>query len=171
MRGACSASPWACLLPRPMAPFIVQRRNCKRAAPTPFASRGPDPTERSGSARTGRSPVRRHPLPSLLARSPGGAGSYRRDPVLLSLLGRSIDVNERRAMPQPGDIVAERLTGNRAMVIRVLSPEEVTCRFGDGRFEARFTFELDRAPSQFGSLLSFVMSSFLSPSGPGGLGH
>src|SRR6266704_2808405 len=33
MRGVCSASPWACLLPRTMAPFIVQRRNCKRAAP------------------------------------------------------------------------------------------------------------------------------------------
>ena len=65
-------------------------------------------------------------------------------------------------MPQPGDIVAERLTGNRAMVIRVLSPEEVTCRFGDGRFEERFTFELEQALSPLASLVSFVMSSFLS---------
>ena len=46
-------------------------------------------------------------------------------------------------MPQCGEIVVERLTGNRAMVIRVLSPEEVTCRFGDGRLEDRFTFELE----------------------------
>src|SRR5207247_9998122 len=115
--------------------------------------------------------VGRHSISICLDRSPGGAGSYRRDTGLLSLLGRSIDVNERRAMPQPGDIVAERLTGNRAMVIRVLSPEEVTCRFGDGRFEERFTFELEQALSPLASLVSFVMSSFLSPSGPGGLGH
>src|SRR5207245_9095050 len=122
----------------------VPRANRTRSAPPPSASRAPDPTELSCSPRTARSPVRSHPLPSLLARSPGGAGSYRRDPVLLSLLGRSIDVNERRAMPQPGDIVAERLTGNRAMVIRVLSPEEVTCRFGDARFEDRSPSNLSR---------------------------
>ena len=42
-------------------------------------------------------------------------------------------------MPQCGEIVVERLTGNRAMVIRVLSPEEVTCRFGDGRLEDRLS--------------------------------
>src|SRR5439155_26709149 len=65
-------------------------------------------------------------------------------------------------MPQPGDIVVERLTGNRAIVIRVVSPEEMICRFRDGRFEERFTFELERPPSQFGSLLSFFVSSFLS---------
>ncbi len=65
-------------------------------------------------------------------------------------------------MPQPGDIVIERLTGNRAIVIRVVSPEEMICRFRDGRFEERFTFELERPPSQFGSLLSFFVSSFLS---------
>ena len=46
-------------------------------------------------------------------------------------------------MPQCGEIVVERLTGNRAMVIRLLSPEEVTCRFGDGRLEDRFSFELE----------------------------
>src|SRR5207245_10344352 len=49
------------------------------------------------------------------------------------------------SMPQPGDIVVERLTGNRAIVIRVVSPEEMICRFRDGRFEERFTVELERA--------------------------
>src|SRR5256886_16133827 len=47
------------------------------------------------------------------------------------------------SMPQRGEIMVERLTGNRAMVIGVLSPEEVTCRFADGRLEDRFTFELE----------------------------
>ena len=65
-------------------------------------------------------------------------------------------------MPQPGDIVIERLTGDRAIVIRVVSPEEVICRFRDGRFEERFTFELERPPSPFGSLVSFLVSAFLS---------
>ncbi len=46
-------------------------------------------------------------------------------------------------MPQRGEIVVERLTGNRAMVIEVVSPEEITCRFADGRLEDRFTFEVD----------------------------
>ena len=46
-------------------------------------------------------------------------------------------------MPQRGEIVVERLTGNRAMVIDVVSPEEITCRFADGRLEDRFTFEVE----------------------------
>src|SRR5947208_414475 len=65
-------------------------------------------------------------------------------------------------MPQPGDIVIERLTGNRAIVIRVVSPEEMICRLRDGRFEERFTFELEPPPSPLASLLSFFVSSFLS---------
>ena len=65
-------------------------------------------------------------------------------------------------MPQPGDIVIERLTGNRAILIRVVSPEEMICRFGDGRFEERCTFELEPPPSPLASLLSFFVSSFLS---------
>ena len=65
-------------------------------------------------------------------------------------------------MPQPGDIVIERLTGDRAIVIRVVSSEEMICRFGDGRFEERFTFELEPPPSPLASLLSFFVSSFLS---------
>jgi len=63
-------------------------------------------------------------------------------------------------MPQPGDIVVERLTGNRAIVIRVVSPEEMVCRFADGRLDERFTFELDPLP--FASLVSFFLASFLS---------
>ena len=63
-------------------------------------------------------------------------------------------------MPQPGDIVVERLTGNRAIVIRVVSPEEIICRFSDGRLEERFTFELDLLP--LASLVSFFLASFLS---------
>ncbi len=65
-------------------------------------------------------------------------------------------------MPQRGEIVVERLTGNRAMVIRVLSPEEVTCRFGDGRLEDRFTFEVEPLLSPFGSLVWFFLSGFVS---------
>ncbi len=63
-------------------------------------------------------------------------------------------------MPQPGDIVVERLTGTRAIVIRVVSPEEMICRFGDGRLEERFTFELDPLP--LASLVSFFLASFWS---------
>ena len=63
-------------------------------------------------------------------------------------------------MPEPGDIVVERLTGNRAIVIRAVSPEEMICRFPDGRLEERFTFELDLLP--LASLVAFFLASFLS---------
>src|SRR5205809_1954274 len=77
------------------------------------------------------------------------------------------------SMPQRGEIMVERLTGNRAMVIGVLSPEEVTCRFGDGRLEDRFTFELEpllslrdpRGGGRFvplGSLVWLFFSGFVS---------
>jgi hypothetical protein len=65
-------------------------------------------------------------------------------------------------MPQRGDIVVERLTGKRAIVIKVVSPDEVTCRFGDGRLEERFTFELEPPLSPFGSLVSFFINAFFS---------
>ncbi len=64
-------------------------------------------------------------------------------------------------MPQRGDIVVERVTGKRAIVIKVVGPEEVLCRFGDGRLEERFTFELEPPLSPFGLLLAFVGSSLL----------
>jgi hypothetical protein len=69
-------------------------------------------------------------------------------------------------MPQRGDIVVERLTGRRAVVIRVVGSEEVTCRFGDGRLEDRYTFELESAVPLLQSLLSLVLSLFVSPARP-----
>ena len=65
-------------------------------------------------------------------------------------------------MLQRGEIVMERLTGKRAIVIKAVSPEEVTCRFGDGRLEERFTFELEPPLSPLGSLVSFFFASVLS---------
>jgi hypothetical protein len=62
-------------------------------------------------------------------------------------------------MPKRGDIVFERLTGKRAIVIRT-EGEEVTCRFADGRLDDRFVFELDAAMPLVESLLSFVLSLF-----------
>lgn len=65
-------------------------------------------------------------------------------------------------MPQRGDTVVERLTGKRAIVIRVTSAEEVTCRFVDGRLSDRFTFEREPPLSPLGSLLVFFLSGFLN---------
>src|SRR3989454_11651322 len=65
-------------------------------------------------------------------------------------------------MPQCGEIVIERLTGNRAMVIHVLSPGEIPCRFADGRLEDRFTFEVEPLLSPFGAVVWFVLSGFVS---------
>ncbi len=61
---------------------------------------------------------------------------------------------------QRGDIAVERLTGRRTMVIQVTGPEEVTCRFGDGRLEDRFVFELSPAPPTW---VDTVLSLFTSP--------
>jgi hypothetical protein len=65
-------------------------------------------------------------------------------------------------MPQRGEIVVERLTGNRAMVIQVVSPEEISCRFADGRLEERFTFEVEPLMSPFGSLVWFFLSGLVN---------
>jgi hypothetical protein len=62
-------------------------------------------------------------------------------------------------MPQPGDIVVERLTGRRAMVIQA-TDRELTCRFADGRLEDRFVFEVEPPPSLLMSLLSLVLAPF-----------
>jgi len=68
---------------------------------------------------------------------------------------------EATAMPERGEMVVERLTGNRAIVIRVEGQEEVTCRFCDGRLEYRYTFELEPRPTPpIGSLISFILSPF-----------
>ena len=60
-------------------------------------------------------------------------------------------------MPKRGDIVIERLTGKRAIVIRI-EGEEITCRFADGRLDDRFEFELDPTIPLVESILSFVIS-------------
>jgi hypothetical protein len=65
-------------------------------------------------------------------------------------------------MLQRGDIVIERLTGNRAIVIRTSNTEEITCRFTDGRLDDRFTFEMDLAVTFFGALLSLLSIPFES---------
>ena len=62
-------------------------------------------------------------------------------------------------MLQRGDLVVERLTGNRAIVIHVTGADEVTCRFGDGRLEDRFAFELEPAVS----FLEALSSALLGP--------
>ena len=65
-------------------------------------------------------------------------------------------------MPQRGDIVVERLTGKRAIVIQV-NGEELTCRFADGRLEDRFVFEVEPALSFINSLVAFLGSLLPSP--------
>lgn len=62
-------------------------------------------------------------------------------------------------MPKRGDIVIERLTGKRAIVIRS-EGEEVTCRFADGRLDERFVFELEATVPLVESLLSLFLSLF-----------
>ena len=60
-------------------------------------------------------------------------------------------------MLQRGDIVVERLTGRRAMVIAVMG-DQITCRFADGRLEDRYTFEVEAPIGLLESLLAAVMS-------------
>src|SRR5207249_12155576 len=64
-------------------------------------------------------------------------------------------------MLQRGEIVVERLTGNRAMVMRVLGLEGVTCRFADVRLEARFALELEPGLVPLGPVLCVVLSGFV----------
>ena len=59
-------------------------------------------------------------------------------------------------MFQRGDIVVERLTGRRAIVIEVPSDDRVVCRYADGRSEDRFTFEMDMPSSFLGWLVGLL---------------
>jgi hypothetical protein len=77
-------------------------------------------------------------------------------------LHRGSHYEEEDVMPKRGDIVVERLTGKRAIVIRI-EGEEITCRFADGRLDDRFAFELDPAVPLVESLLSLVFSLFGGP--------
>src|SRR3989442_1611148 len=65
------------------------------------------------------------------------------------------------SMPQRGEIVVERLTGNRAMVIHVVSPEEITCRFADGRLEDRFMFEVEPLLSPKRQVISSGLTTWI----------
>jgi hypothetical protein len=59
-----------------------------------------------------------------------------------------------------GDIVVERLTGKRAIVIKVAGDDEVTCRFGDGRLEDRYAFELERSVPFVDWFVSLAVTPF-----------
>lgn len=65
-------------------------------------------------------------------------------------------------MFQRGDIVVERLTGRRAIVIEVPGDDRVVCRYADGRCEDRFNFEIDMPAS----LLGWLVGLFFAPSRP-----
>jgi hypothetical protein len=62
-------------------------------------------------------------------------------------------------MPQPGDIVIERLTGKRLIVIK-MKGDEIECRFDNGRTEDRYAFELEQPTSALGTLLALAASLF-----------
>jgi len=65
-------------------------------------------------------------------------------------------------MLERGDIVVERLTGKRAIVINVAG-EEIRCRFGDGRIDERFDFELEPMLPILQSLIAFLGTLLWSP--------
>jgi len=56
-------------------------------------------------------------------------------------------------MPQleRGEIVVERLTGTRVMIIHATA-DELTVRFPDGRLEDRFAFEVEQPQNLLGVL-------------------
>ena len=63
-----------------------------------------------------------------------------------------------------GDIVVERLTGTRVIVISAKpAADDVTVRFPDGRLEDRFTFELEPIQTLFDVLLELVTLSVAWP--------
>lgn len=64
-------------------------------------------------------------------------------------------------MPQPGDIVVERLTGRRAIVIEA-NDLQIRCRFADGRLDDRYPFEVESPPSVLMSLFSLLLAPFAS---------
>ena len=56
-----------------------------------------------------------------------------------------------------GDIVIERLTGTRVIVISARpTADDVTVRFPDGRLEDRYTFELEQPQDILSPLRDFV---------------
>jgi hypothetical protein len=56
-----------------------------------------------------------------------------------------------------GDIVIERLTGTRVIVISARpAADDVTVRFPDGRLEDRYAFELEQPQTILSPLRDFV---------------
>jgi len=69
-------------------------------------------------------------------------------------------------MPQVerGDIVVERLTGTRVIVISATpAADDVTVRFPDGRLEDRYTFELEPPQTLLDVLRELVAVSLAWP--------
>jgi hypothetical protein len=69
-------------------------------------------------------------------------------------------------MPQleRGDIVVERLTGTRVIIIRATpTGDDFTVRFPDGRLEDRFAFELEQPQTLLDLLRDLVMSTLMWP--------
>ena len=69
-------------------------------------------------------------------------------------------------MPQleRGDIVVERLTGTRVMIIHATPmADDLTVRFPDGRLEDRFAFELEQPQTPLDVLRDLVTRTLLWP--------
>jgi len=69
-------------------------------------------------------------------------------------------------MPQleRGDIVVERLTGTRVIVINATpAADDLTVRFPDGRLEDRFAFELEQPQTLVDVLRELLTLSLLWP--------
>ena len=67
-------------------------------------------------------------------------------------------------MPQleRGEIVVERLTGTRVMIINAAS-DELTVRFPDGRLEDRYSFEVEHPPTLLDVLRDLLTVSLVWP--------
>jgi len=63
-----------------------------------------------------------------------------------------------------GDIVVERLTGTRVIVINAVpTSEDLTVRFPDGRLEDRYAFELEQPQTMLEVLRDFLALSLTWP--------
>jgi len=67
-------------------------------------------------------------------------------------------------MPQleRGEIVVERLTGTRVMIINATA-DELTVRFPDGRLEDRFAFEVEHPQTLLDVLRDLLAASLAWP--------
>jgi hypothetical protein len=67
-------------------------------------------------------------------------------------------------MPQleRGEIVVERLTGTRVIIINATA-DELTVRFPDGRLEDRFAFEVEHPPTLLDVLRDLLSISLAWP--------